>query len=59
MFEATVLLSRQIDILTKKRVPNYEEFLLYKSLSVSRKVKGRVLYYYPTDNTAGTTTRDS
>ncbi len=50
MFEATVLLCRQIDTLAKKRVPSYEEFLLYKQLSVSRKVKGRVLYYYPTDN---------
>lgn len=49
MFDAAILLVRQMDAMTAAHVPGYERDALYRELSVTRKVKGRLLYYYPSD----------
>jgi isopenicillin N synthase-like dioxygenase len=52
MYEATVLLTKQIDALAQTRLPTYETSLLYNNLARTQKIKGRVLYYYPAADTA-------
>jgi isopenicillin N synthase-like dioxygenase len=47
MFDATILLTKHVDSLIAKRVPTYNPTTLYDSLSTTKKIKGRVLYYYP------------
>ena len=49
MFDSVVLLSEQIDRLIAERVSGYERASLYREISTTRKVKGRMLYYFPTD----------
>jgi len=47
MFNVVVLLAKQVDKLVKKRIPEYQGNLA-KAIAVTRKIKGRMLYYYPT-----------
>merc|ERR1711916_421828 len=47
MYETVLLLCKQVDALTHKHVPSYQEGTLHKALSETRKIKGRLLYYYP------------
>jgi len=49
MFDVIVLLCKQIDNLVSKHVPTYPKDFLFSNISVSKKVKGRLLYYYPSD----------
>jgi len=49
MFNAVKLLCKQIDRLVSSRIPTYEPGTLYNLISKTRKVKGRLLYYYPID----------
>eukprot|EP01128_Nolandella_sp_AFSM9_P011404 TRINITY_DN811_c0_g1_i1.p1 TRINITY_DN811_c0_g1~~TRINITY_DN811_c0_g1_i1.p1 ORF type:complete len:368 (+),score=44.68 TRINITY_DN811_c0_g1_i1:42-1106(+) len=49
MFDVIVLLCQQIDALMKKRNPAYTADLS-KHISNTRKLKGRLLYYFPTDD---------
>jgi isopenicillin N synthase-like dioxygenase len=51
MFDVVVLLCKQIDRLVKNRIPTYKQHL-YDAIANTRKVKGRLLYYYPTDDAA-------
>jgi len=51
MFNVVVLLCKQVDKLVAKRIPGYEPNLT-KTISSTRKVKGRLLYYYPTEKDA-------
>lgn len=48
MFDAVVLLSKYIDKLIGKHLKNYPPDYLYSKLSKTQKIKGRLLYYYPT-----------
>ena len=69
MYEAVVLLSKQIDKLVSNRIPAYLivkfqyknnifTFSIYKDKTLSsementKKLKGRLLYYYPTSKVA-------
>jgi hypothetical protein len=45
-----VLLCKQIDRLASSRLPTYTPNLLFNNISTTKKVKGRLLYYYPVDN---------
>ena len=49
MFDVVVLLCKQIDRLVKNRIPTYKAHLS-DAIANTRKVKGRLLYYYPTDD---------
>lgn len=51
MYEAVLLLSKQIDKLVSKHIPTYNG-KLYQEMSQTKKLKGRLLYYYPTDKVA-------
>jgi hypothetical protein len=50
MYDVVVLLSQHVDRLVKRAVPTYQEGLLFRELSKTKKIKGRLLYYYPTDS---------
>jgi hypothetical protein len=52
MYEAVVLLAKQIDRLVEKRISAYGKDTLHQQMQVTRKVKGRLLYYYPADSEA-------
>jgi len=52
MYDVVVLLSKQIDALAVKKVPSYEPETLYKLMSSTKKIKARLLYYYPCDSIA-------
>jgi len=47
MYETVLLLAKHIDTFTSARVPTYENNHLFNQLSTTRKIKGRLLYYYP------------
>ena len=47
MFETVLQLAKQIDALCESEIPNYEPNRLFEALSTSKKIKGRLLYYYP------------
>ena len=47
MYDVVLLLCKQVDRLTKQKLPTYEEGSLYKQISQTKKIKGRLLYYYP------------
>jgi len=49
MFDVVVLLCKHIDSLVQKRVPTYKP-ILHDAIAKTRKVKGRLLYYYPTSD---------
>jgi len=49
MYEAVVLLAKQVDNLTSARIPTYPKDLLYNSMKNTKKIKGRLLYYFPSD----------
>jgi hypothetical protein len=51
MYDAVTLLAKQVDLFTSKRIPTYEKDYLYKNMKETKKIKGRLLYYYPTDKT--------
>jgi isopenicillin N synthase-like dioxygenase len=48
MYDAVVLLSKQIDKLVSKRIPAYKDTTLSSEMEKTKKLKGRLLYYYPT-----------
>lgn len=50
MFDATVLLCSHIDKLSQARVESYQQHLLHANIKDTRKVKGRLLYYYPAND---------
>lgn len=52
MYEAVVLLSKQIDKLVSTRVPSYPADSLSSEMEKTKKLKGRLLYYYPTNKVA-------
>jgi len=49
MFDVIVLICKQVDTLVAKRVPEYKKDHVYNVIKQTKKVKGRLLYYYPTD----------
>jgi len=49
MFDVIVLLCRGIDNFVAERVPTYEKGKLYNAIKETKKVKGRLLYYFPCD----------
>eukprot|EP00698_Gefionella_okellyi_P004848 TRINITY_DN14482_c0_g1_i1.p1 TRINITY_DN14482_c0_g1~~TRINITY_DN14482_c0_g1_i1.p1 ORF type:complete len:389 (+),score=91.79 TRINITY_DN14482_c0_g1_i1:59-1225(+) len=51
MHEAVVLLAAQVDRLTASRIPSYVSTLMQHQMRNTQKVKGRLLYYFPTDKT--------
>lgn len=52
MFNVVVLLCKQIDKLVAKRMPTYNHGQLTRAIASTRKIKGRLLYYYPTPDAA-------
>lgn len=51
MYETSVALSKQIDLVISRIIPGYEKNLLGREIGTTKKIKGRLLYYYPTDAT--------
>lgn len=51
MFRVVQDLAVQVDRLTASRIPSYDPTLLRREFAVTEKVKGRLLYYFPTDKT--------
>lgn len=51
MYDTVVLLTKQIDALVEKRIPGYKKGMMHHLISTTRKIKGRLLYYYPVDKT--------
>ncbi len=49
MYDVVLLLAKQIDMLVSRRVRTYAAGTLHTELARTRKIKGRLLYYYPTD----------
>jgi len=49
MYQTVLLLCKQIDRLTEKNVPTYKKGSLFQQLQQTRKIKGRLLYYFPVD----------
>jgi isopenicillin N synthase-like dioxygenase len=49
MYEVVVLLTKQIDALAERKIPGYKKGLLHEIISQTKKIKGRLLYYYPVD----------
>lgn len=49
MYEAVILLSKQIDRLVSRQKPTYPDHTLCTEMSKTKKLKGRLLYYYPTE----------
>jgi isopenicillin N synthase-like dioxygenase len=47
MHKTVVLLSRHIDNLAARKVKGYKQDLLYNAMKETEKAKGRLLYYYP------------
>jgi hypothetical protein len=45
----SVLLCRQIDRLTASRIPSYTPNLMYDQFRATKKIKGRLLYYFPVE----------
>ena len=52
MFNTVVLLCDKIDNLISSRVPSFQRGSLINEMRNTKKVKGRLLYYYPTDSNA-------
>lgn len=50
MKDVAVLLSKHIDAVAAKSVPNYSPSTLHDTLKDTEKVKGRLLYYFPLDS---------
>ena len=42
----------QVDRAVVKRIPSYDGSLLGREIAQTQKIKGRLLYYYPTDEAA-------
>ena len=53
MFDAVVLLCKQIDRYVAKNIPSYSSNFLFDHISKTRKIKGRGLYYFPLNEKNG------
>ncbi len=51
MREVVVHLAKHVDALAEKHVEGYSKGLLHRSMAGTEKVKGRLLYYFPLDET--------
>lgn len=51
MHDVVVLLSKHIDNLAAHKVDGYQKDLLYNAMKETEKAKGRLLYYYPLEQT--------
>lgn len=47
MFETVCHLAKQVDHLTAQSVPEYQQNLLAEQIGTTKKIKGRILYYFP------------
>jgi hypothetical protein len=54
-----VLLAAQVDRLAAARVPAYDRSLLQREIGGTQKIKGRLLYYFPTDKVRASLTVSS
>ena len=51
MFNTVVLLSSHVDKLISEKIPTFQKGSLYNEIKNTKKIKGRMLYYYPTGST--------
>ncbi len=52
MYDAAVLVAKQIDAVVHRALPTYKANALHRELAKTHRVKGRLLYYYPTESEA-------